>query len=216
MNRHENLKSESIARESRTDGFTLIEILIAITILGMIMATVLGTFTGIMSSTREAESKAEIYQTGRALMDLIVSDIRCIYRHDVEGLGPFFIGDAEWVGGRTMSKMEFLTTNTLSAGLGKNPFFSEAGYRVKKNEDDGLCSLWRRSQSPPEFPYGEGGREIPLCRIMENFRLEFLQDSDKRESLLYSIPDSVVIDFTLNQSGKRERFVTMVRPMIDG
>jgi hypothetical protein len=115
-----------------------------------------------------------------------------------------------------MSRMDFLTTNSLSIGLKKNPFFSEVGYRIKQNQGGHLYSLWRRSQSPPEFPYKEGGREIPVCRIIENFRLEFIYNNDKRESLSYAIPKSVLIGFTLNLDGEKESFLTMVRPMITG
>ena len=57
-------------------GFTLMEILLAISILGIILAAILGTFTGVISSSRTAETKSELYQTGRAVMDLISADIR--------------------------------------------------------------------------------------------------------------------------------------------
>ena len=49
---------------NRPSGFTLIEILIAILILGIVLSTILGGFTGIIASSREAEKRAELYQTG--------------------------------------------------------------------------------------------------------------------------------------------------------
>ena len=68
----------------KNSGFTIMEILIAIFILGIVMATILGTFTGVISSSRHAEKKAELYQTGRAVMDLISADIRGIFKQPVE------------------------------------------------------------------------------------------------------------------------------------
>ena len=201
-------------RRPMNSGFTLMEILVAVFILGIVMATVLGTFTGIIGSSRDAEKKAELYQTGRALLDLIATDIRGIYRQEQSGSGPFFVGEPETVEGRSMSRVDFVTTNALTIGHQRNPFLSETGYRVKKNRMGHLFSLWRRSQAPPEYPFEEGGKEIPICRIVENFRLEFVYNNDKRDSLQYAIPQSVIIHLTINLDGEKETFLTMVRPMI--
>jgi prepilin-type N-terminal cleavage/methylation domain-containing protein len=195
-------------------GFTLIEILIAILILGIVMATVIGTFTGIIFNSRHAEKRAELNQTGRALLDLISADIRGIYGKKIEAEGPFFLGTVETVEDLSVSKVDFITTNTLSIGLKRQLFLSEVGYHVKKNQEGDLYSLWRRAQSLPESPYEEGGRAVPVCRIVENFKLEFLSDNDIKEDLLHRIPVSIIINFTLNLDGERENFVTMVRPMI--
>ena len=190
------------------------EILIAIFILGLVLATVLGTFTGIISSSRLAEKRSELHQTARALMDLISTDIRCVFRQSLEEKGAFFIGDVEIVDGKSMAKMDFLTTNSLSFGLKRAPFLSEVGYRVKKDLKEETYSLWRRAQSPPEYPYTEGGREVPVCRILESFRLEFVKENDKKVNLANSIPKAIIIEFSLSLDGEKGNFVTMVRPMI--
>jgi len=195
-------------------GFTLMEILLAIFILGIVMATVFGTFTGVISSSRSAEKRAELYQTGRAIMDMISMDIRGMFSQPVEEQGFFFIGLSENVEGISMSRMEFVTTNALSIGQKKASFLSEVGYRVKKTPGENHFSLWRRSQSPPEYPYEEGGKEIPLCKYIEDFRLEFLYKADRVEKLLNMIPQAIIINLVLNLEGEKERFVTMVRPMI--
>ncbi len=201
-------------KTSKNNGFTLLEILLAIFILGIVMATILGTFTGIISSSRGAEKRADLHQTGRALMDLISTDIRCIFRQPVERKGSFFMGELESVEGASMSKMDFVTTNSLSIGLKRDPFLSEVGYRVKRDLKENTYTLWRRAQSPPEYPYNEGGREVPLCRIMGSFKLEFIYDSDIKGDSSDLIPKAVIIDFSLNQDGEKENFRTMVRPMI--
>ena len=128
-------------------GFTLVEIVIAIFILGVVIATILGTFTGIIASSREAEKKAELYQTGRALMDLIAMDVRGIFKHLAGHENALFTGESEEIGDKTMSKMAFISTNFLETGSKKGRFLSEVGYRVEKNPDENLCVLLRRSQS---------------------------------------------------------------------
>jgi prepilin-type N-terminal cleavage/methylation domain-containing protein len=201
-------------RISKNYGFTLIEIIIVIFILGIVLASTLGTFTGIISSSRQVEKRAELHQIGRALMDLISTDIRCIFSLPGEEEGLFFLGEEESIEGESMSKMDFVTANSLTMGTQKNPFLSEVGYRVKKDQDREEYSLWRRSQSPPGHPYAEGGREVPICRNLESFRLEFISDDEKATALSGKIPKAVVIGFSLNLDGEKASFVTMVRPMI--
>lgn len=196
-------------------GFTLLEILIAITMVAFIMATLLGTFTGVISSSRDAMKRAEIYQTGRALMDLISADIRGFFPLPLPEGGISFLGLSErdekdaWT-----ARADFVTTNSLPIGLEPNPFLSEVGYRVKRNVGDHLFSLWRRAQYPPEYPYDEGGREVPVCRVLESFLLEFVDINGKSLSLLQTAPTAVIVHFTLNLEGERENFVTMIRPMV--
>ena len=211
----ESYHSSLVSRhDSRNSGFTLMEILIAIFIFGIVMATVLGTFTGIISSSQSAEKRAELYQTGRSVMDLISTDIRGIFGQKGEGEHYFFVGTTESIEGEPMSGMDFVTTNSLAVGPKINPFLAEVGYHVRKNSNEGLYSLWRRAQSPPEPPYREGGREVPVCRIIESFMLEFAHNNDRKKSLTNFIPAAIMIRFTLNLDGERESFLTMVRPMI--
>lgn len=198
---------------SKNRGFTLIEILIAIFIFGIVMATILGTFTGIISSSRQAETKVELHQTGRAIIDLISTDLRSIFRLPVKK-GPFFVAVEESVEGKPMSRVDFITTNSLAKGVKGGSLLSEVGYRVTSDSKEHSYTLWRRSHSPPELPYNEGGREVPICRIVDSFKLEFVSNNDKKMELSHSIPKGIIIDLSLRMDGENEKFVTMVRPMI--
>ncbi|MEW6664828.1 MAG: prepilin-type N-terminal cleavage/methylation domain-containing protein [Thermodesulfobacteriota bacterium] len=203
-------------RKKTIPGFTLVEILVAITMIAVIMATVFGTFTGVLSSSRNAERKVEIYQMGRSVMDILCADLRGFKPIYLPLEGVFFVGDLETVeGGLEASRADFITTHSVSMGINKVPFLSEVGYRIRRNPQGGLYSLWRRVQQSPEEPYGEGGREVPICRVLENFRLEFISNNDILSSLLNAAPSAVIVSFTLNLEGERERFVTMVRPMVE-
>jgi prepilin-type N-terminal cleavage/methylation domain-containing protein len=200
----------------RSNGFTLVEILLAITILGIIMATVLGIFTGIIASSRTAEKRAELYQTGRAVMDLLLTDIRSLYAQTTGDVQVFFVGQSEDVEKNGLPRLAFLTTNTLSIGTKRAPYLSEVDYFLEEDPDNRCYSLWRRAQTPPQEPYDEGGRAVPVCRIVERFDLEFVQGDDIIRDLENEVPRAIRIDFTLNLDGETERFVTMVRPMVSG
>ncbi|PKN64437.1 MAG: hypothetical protein CVU57_14450 [Deltaproteobacteria bacterium HGW-Deltaproteobacteria-15] len=214
-----SLPLQNTARDLRIcgrDGFTLLEILIALAMTGLILGTLLVVFTGMMSSSAYSSRKAELYQTGRAVMDLICADVRgFLPLSSLEG-EVFFQGiTAVSNDDQEATRLSLITTNTLTAGIGRNPFLSEIGYSVKKNPKDDLYSLWRRAEYPPSLPYEEGGSEVPICRILENFHLGFITSSGTNHHLIRGAPKAVILSFTLNLEGEREHFVTMVRPMVE-
>jgi len=197
-------------------GFTLIEILIAVTAIGIILSAVFGIFNGMMSSAAVASTRAELYQTGRAVMDLMCADIRGLMPLSTPEGGIFFRGiSTNSLEDRERTELAFITTHALTIGADRNPFLSEIGYRVKKNPKDDLYSLWRRAESPPSIPYEEGGSEVPVCRILENFQLGFKRGGNTKQDLNEGgVPDAIVLSFTLNLDGEKERFITMVSPMV--
>ncbi len=196
-------------------AFTLAEVLIAVFILALIMGTVTGTFTGVISGARDAQRRSDLHQTGRAVLDMIARDVRCMFDQGSAGGETYFKGHTVPEGGGPGSAMSFLTTNTLAMGKRPGPFVSEVGYRVERN-DDGLLSLWRRAEVPPGAPFDEGGTDVPVCRIVEGFKLEFMYLDAEEESSTESLPDAVLVDLTLDLEGEKERFVTMVRPVVAG
>lgn len=207
-------ETQRCTRTAGQDGFTLAEILIAVFILSIVMATILGTFTGVVSSAREAETRSELYQTGRSLMDLITTDIRCLFPQTTSKGKQFFRGEPGSIDGMETSLMSFVTTNALTMGKTRNPFLTEVTYALKKDEDGPGYVLWRRTESPALPPYDEGGKEIPICRIAEKFRLEFVSKGARRKDLIDALPEAVKVELVLNLQGYQETFVTMVRPMV--
>ena len=59
-------------------GFTLIEILIAILILGMVLSTAYVSYTGSFRIIRASESDSEIYNMGRTTMERMMRDLGAI------------------------------------------------------------------------------------------------------------------------------------------
>jgi len=196
-------------------GFTLLEILIAIFILAIIMTIVLGPFTGIMANSREAERKIDLYQTARSLTDILSADIRGIFPQPAGDEGYFFRASEEELDGMTTApRLDFITTHSLLIRPQRNRFLSEVTYLLRKNAKDGLYTLIRRSESPPSAPFDEGGKEVPLCRIIESFRIQPISEDEDIKGQTGEIPRALRIDFTLNLEGEKGNFVTMVRPMI--
>ncbi|MHB9096528.1 MAG: PulJ/GspJ family protein [Syntrophales bacterium] len=60
----------------REKGFTLIEILLAIFILGIVLSTVYASYTGTFRIIRETEYDSEIYGMARSALDRMVRDLQ--------------------------------------------------------------------------------------------------------------------------------------------
>ncbi len=60
----------------RQKGFTLIEILLAVFILGIVMSTVYASYTGTFRIIRDTQEDAEIYGMARTTLDRMVSDLQ--------------------------------------------------------------------------------------------------------------------------------------------
>ena len=64
---------------SDTRGFTLIEILIAVSILAVVLSTIFASYTGTFSIIEETESQADIYGMARIAMERIQEDLESAY-----------------------------------------------------------------------------------------------------------------------------------------
>ena len=60
-------------------GFTLLEILVAMAILGVVVTTVLASFNMVFSSTERLDNSATVFETGKSALDRIVADLGNIY-----------------------------------------------------------------------------------------------------------------------------------------
>jgi prepilin-type N-terminal cleavage/methylation domain-containing protein len=90
-------------------GFTLLEVLVAIVILGLILTSVYGALSRTMSSKQHAEERAELFSNGRQALLRMASDI--------EGALPPPSGDRIYFRGQ-LGSIEFVTMNR--GGYGTN------------------------------------------------------------------------------------------------
>src|SRR3989338_6201961 len=82
-------------------GFTLIELIIAITIVSMIMAIILGGMRLSIRAWEVGEGRVEVYQTGRVILERMSQEIKSIYpyRYEKEMLTPLSSPPSEGGGG---------------------------------------------------------------------------------------------------------------------
>ncbi len=207
----------------RNRGFTLIEILLAIFILGIVMSTVYASYTGTFRIIRETEYDAEIYGMARGALDRMARDLQSaatwrgafIFRTK-----PFTLRDREFL------RLTFLAAahvafseqevpgsiTVIEYGVDEDP--EKEGYSLSRSDD--------LHQDPRKDEPSLGG--YLLCDRVESLTYRFFDEAGKEYDSWDSggenaaqknkAPAGVLIRLSLVNPTNKERpylFMTRVR-----
>jgi len=203
-------------------GFTLIEILIAVLILGIVLTTVYASYTGTYRIVRETGTDAEIYGMARSAMERMSRDLQSLspYRGAFTFTAkPYRLGDREFVRllFRSSAHIAF-TAREFPEGIAVIEYGVEEG-----TEKEGYSLL--RSDSlfrDPSREEAAGG--YLLCERIEGLTYRFYDGEGKEYETWDSAsetgnqkkmaPAAVAIRLSLVNESDRERphlFMTHVR-----
>lgn len=152
----------------RRQGFTLLEILVAILILGIVMTTVYASFSGTSRIIREAEGDTEAYGTARTVLDRLARDLQATTPWG----GVFtFQTQAHTLGRREFVRLRFRSASHLAFSEGEAPEgVALIEYRLEEGSQKEGYSL-RRGDSLLRDP----GREaVPTGGFLVGERIEDL------------------------------------------
>ena len=174
-----NTHSEVI-EQPRSGGFTLVEIMIAILILGLVLSTVYAAYSSTMKNVRDIEYEGHLYRMARTTMDRMVKDLSSLQL----SAGSFDLRAEK----KTLSKREFYSLSFWSAAhlaFGENESEGRPAaisYHVEEDEGGGSFSL-RRSDlagaKPAKDKSVSGG--FVVCSNVDSLSLRFY-DATGRES----------------------------------
>jgi prepilin-type N-terminal cleavage/methylation domain-containing protein len=137
-------------RHAAVRGFTLIEVLLAISITATVMMTVGTTFRVLLEAREVVDELSESTEAGPRILNLIERDLRGLWTFNVAKNAVFRGRDMD-VGSFEADRLDFLTTTDAVAyvlddhGRPKKPTLCEVGYWFKQNPRyRDLMELWRR------------------------------------------------------------------------
>ncbi|HDR46976.1 MAG TPA: prepilin-type N-terminal cleavage/methylation domain-containing protein [Geoalkalibacter subterraneus] len=166
------LSSAKALSDNRQRGFTLLEVLIALTVTAIVLTTVYGIFSGVVASKERLESDALAFHQARVLFDRMGREIRSFYASEEEGT---------FRGGENTQGRFFLelTTTVTSPSLPRATGFSRVRYEVRDDPEDryALPELIREEQSL--LPGADG--EIMENRLFGGIRAFLMRFHDGRE-----------------------------------
>lgn len=167
--------SDQNEKRSR-DGFTLVEILIAIVILSLVMTTIYVSYTGTLKTARQLEAEGDIYKMARVSMDRLIKDLSSLQKSS----GSFTLNaEKKKLGNRDFHSVSFWSASHLAFGEHESedrPAMIQ--YDVREDGNGGGASLWRSDVSgatPDETKISDNG--FIICKNIDTFRLTFYDTS---------------------------------------
>jgi general secretion pathway protein J len=155
--------------QSKSHGFTLIEMLLAIALSALLLVTVYSTYFSIARSIDATLETQELLETGRVLLEMIKRDIRGV----TGGRFPF-ISKLQEIDGKLDTSISFITSTPNST----NPFtWSKVGYALTRDEQ-GHSIFIKREASNPNDDLDQIGRVFEVSRLVKSFRLTFFDGTE--------------------------------------
>jgi general secretion pathway protein J len=164
-------------------GFTLLEVLIALFVFGLIASAGFAAYRGTFTVIDETESQEDIYRMARTALDRITEDLASAYFPEAtltQGADPSeseeipFYGEEEEIDGIPCVGLRFLSLAHLDLSDDKGlaeP--AEIAYYGAAGRQEGVVDLYRSDTSlnreRPEA--GTGG--LLLCKGLSSIRLRF-------------------------------------------
>jgi len=196
-------------------GFTLIEILIAVLILGFLMTTLFTSFQSFIFSSTAVSKEIETQEQKIALLRLLERDLDSLHitlppryqkPESPTSKDPFgFQGIEESVSGILVSRLGFASLNHLSLEKDDIPGVARITYYAKPNKENGM-DLCRSDRLRPFDEPEESSCDPVLVRNISGFEVVYVDyeenelttwDSDST-TFKYRIPVSVKFKISTN------------------
>jgi len=166
--------------KSRQNGFTLIEILIAILILGTVLATVYAAYTGTLRIVKDTGYEDDIYSMARVTMKRMTEDLEsiCKYKESFK-----FISERKAISEKEFTEISFLSSAHLNFTDGNSSGLAFINYFVEEDSEREGYVLIRKDV----LHKGEKDEEIErnggfiLCDKLQSLSYTFFDSKGKEQ-----------------------------------
>ncbi|MBA7479734.1 hypothetical protein ES707_15170 [subsurface metagenome] len=195
-------------RIKNSSGFTLIELVVAIAILGIIVTVIYSSFTSVVALITRSDNTDESFQLARVVFDRIGRDFLCFYRHDSTTVFLHAVDD--FTSGYDNDRIDFLTASYIP-GPSDPPAGDviEVGYFLDPDESGILI---RRVDITPDKKPEQGGYLIPIADNVAGFDVEYFDGEEwysewgeERKKLL---PKALRITLSIKEDFMTKRIFT--------
>jgi general secretion pathway protein J len=154
---------------SKSRGFTLVEMLLAVTLSALLLVTVYSTYFSIARSIDTTSETQELLETGRILLEMVKRDIRGI----TGGRFPL-ISTLRETNGKLDADIAFVT----SAPSATNPLkWSKVGYALIQDQG-GKRVFVRKEATNPNDDIDQIGRIFEISRLVSSFQMSFFDGAE--------------------------------------
>ncbi len=208
----------------RQRGFTLLEVLLAVSITAVVMVTVGTTFHVLLNARDVVDELAESTEAGPRMLNLIERDLRGLWTFNVHNNAVFRGRDMD-VNGRDADRIDFLTT-TDAVGFvldlqnqPRKPTVNEVGYWFKPNRRyRDVFEMWRREDPMLDDDITTQGTFQLVYDRVKSFKVTYFrtlghetQEENQWDSAAEdSLPKRIKIEFTIERRRSSRNVVSDV------
>jgi len=210
-----------------SNGFTLVEILLAVLIFGIVLTTILSSFNVVFSSVEVIDENVFAHEMARNCMNRIMADLQAVsltlppkYTLPEFNSTPDphrFLGDRDDTSGKDFPTLRFTSLShlplveTLPGGI------AEVVYYVVEDET-GHHTLHRSDRISYEEPVEKSGKDPILCENLKSLVFTFVDhegeeheywDSESEE-FEYTTPRAVGVKLEIGDESASFLFQTLV------
>lgn len=164
-------------------GFTLVEMLVALVITGMILLMVGGILQSTMNARQRVRSVLRKTGTGPAIVQLLKRDLStAVVFGEIQSGRTYFLGENQQRSGRRTDSVDFVRTGgAWKSEQGRFSRLSECGYQLKPNpEEDGGYRLFRRSSPGVQGNPVRGGNLVKVSDRVVSLQFDYKKTGTKK------------------------------------
>ena len=171
----------------RAPGFTLVELLVGITLLALLLTGVYTVAIGTVKAKRLIDETASIYTAGPEILDLIDKDLRGAYFHGVADMKAMKAQRTS-IGGTEVTILDLITTTNskITKEVDDREVRSdvtEVGYRMRRNDEfSSVLELYRREQFFFDDELIKGGEYYLVYDRVRSLTIDFFEQQKEGET----------------------------------
>lgn len=209
------------------NGFTLVEVLVTITLFSVVILTIFGSFRAVFSSVDSVAHSSRIFESANACLNRMIIDLTSLHaapyplykKPDIDDDGDMFQVKEETVsiGGQSYDRLFFTSFSHIGFNQSLRQGIAKIIYYADVADDDTL--VLRRADHLFPYPEFEPDPNDPiLCEHLQGIEFFYLDadgeiedtwDSDADE-FGYATPKAVGIVLKLGEKENPRVFKTMV------
>ena len=215
MEQQEEAMTDSMHQQpaSTQRGFTLLEVLLAVSIAAVTMTAVAGAFMSTMQARNVVDSLTQSTEDGERILSLMEHDLRGLWCYNIKDNKVFF-GRNRDIAGWSADQIDFVTSTEAFLAVETNDSrwvrtpLCEVGYWLRDNRKlPGKLELWRREDPLVDNDLTSGGTFQLVCDRIESFNIEYFEsigyDAEPRDDWDSSVDDNLPrrmkIEFTIER-----------------
>lgn len=204
-------------------GFTLLEMLVAVVIISVILGVIYGSFAGTSRTYALLEANEDVYQTAQTFLGMISRELRSAYFNPNVSQGFMGIGTEDDLEEKETDSIYFVTrSHRRSRTNAKEGFLAEIGYFFDTETLTDEKQLFKSIDATVDEDIQDGGTLYPLTDRVDSLKFSYydkkgdtwLEEWDGQK--MGRLPDRIQVELDIRDDGDHvTHFRTTINAMVD-